>query len=206
MDFSKAQAVPPQRRGEQADIVEQTEASDNPQAKLFFAVAKSRLFDISGWGGISEGISAAFTLTDRNGIIKNSLPAVGDHIRINIPAPGSSAGDGYDWVRIELVEEESASDTEYALIRVRPSANPEKQEGTAHFFDSGATSSFIVKREGRLLSAEIHGRNEKPNTESEKLTDKIRNFFVGSAATIGFAKIQWQKLAKGLLNFQTGSS
>ena len=202
MKLSKTQAVPLQKEGQQVDITEKMEAFDTTEAKLLFAEAKSRLFNISDWESISEGISASFTLTDRFGQIKNGLPAVGDHVRINIPGPGSSAGGGYDWVRIELIQEGEESDQEFAIIKVRPSADPAKQEGIAHFFDSGATSSFIVKRVGRILYAEIHGRNEKPNTENKKLPDKIRNFVVSTAATIGIATIQWQKLAKGLLNFQ----
>ena len=206
MDFSDPRIVPNQQVGQQADIVETMVASDGSQAKDFFAVAKKRLFEIADWGNISEGISAAFTLTDPQGDVKNSFPAVGDHIRINIPGPGSTAGGGYDWVRIELVQQDGDSDKEFALLKVRPSADPGIREGTAHFFDSGATSSFMVKREGNFIAAEIHGRNEKPNTESKKLTDKIRNFVVGTAATSGLSEIQWQKLAKGFLNFKTSGA
>ena len=57
-----------------------------------------------------------------------------------------------------------------------------------------------VKLEDDLISAEVHGRNEKPNTSAENLPDKIRNAVVGIGAVAGFAKIQWQKLVKGLLN------
>jgi len=100
------------------------------------------------------------------------------------------------------VEEKSDPEREFCIIEVRPSDDPLKMEGTAHFFERRATSSFIVKREGVLLAAEIHGRNEMPNTDNRKLTDKIRNLAVSTAATVGLAKIQWQKLAKGLLDFQ----
>ena len=206
MVISDSRFVPPQQEGGKADIVETITAANTLQAKRLFVTARNRLFDIARWGNISEGISASFQLADKNGHIKNGLPQVGDHIRINVPGPGSSAGAGYDWVRIEIVQEANEPDKEFAVIKVRPSAAPEKQKGTAHFFDSAATSSFIVNREGRHISAEIHGRNEKPNTETEKVTDQIRNFVVGSAATSGFAKIQWQKLAKGLLNFQATDS
>lgn len=200
MSIPDSHAVPPQLEGGRADIVESITAADDQQAKLYFVEAKNRLFDIAGWGKISEGISALFALTDKLGNVKNGLPAPGDHIRINIPGPGSSAGEGYDWVRIEIVYEGSDIDREFALIKVRPSEDPAKQEGTAHFFDNRATSSFIIKRDGMMLAAEIHGRNEKPNTESKRLKDKIRNFLVGTAAKSGLAKIQWQKLAQGLLN------
>jgi len=206
MDFSKEQAIPPQQQGQQADIVEKMHASHTFQAKSVFHDAKMRLLDISEWGTISDGMSASFQLTDQFGNMKNGLPEVGDHIRINIPGPGSSAGKGYDWVRIELVKEGTDTKSEFAAIKVRPSADPQKREGTAHFFDRSATSSFMIVREGCVITAEIHGRNEEPNTETKKLPDKVRNLVVGTAATIGLAKIQWQKLAKGLLNFKTTSS
>ena len=206
MNISNSQALPPQQEGGQADIVETVRASDSPEARRFFVQAKARLFDIANWGNISEGITASFTLTDKYGSIKAGLPKVGDHIRINIPGPGSLAGEGYDWVRIEIVEEMGEQDWEFCFIKVRPSEDPAKKEGTAHFFESQATSTFIIRREGTLLVAEIHGRNEKPNTSSKWLTDNIRNLLVSTAATSGLAKIQWQKLAKGLLNFQLAMS
>ena len=205
-DAYDAHVVPPQQEGGQADIVETRKASNCPQAKSYFGQAKEKLYDIAHWDNFSEGMSASFALTDSNGVIKNGLPAVGDHIRINLPGPGSSAGRGYDWVRIEIVEEISEPDWEFCIIKVRPSEDPAKKEGTAHFFKSQATSSFIIKREGILLAVEIHGRNEKLNMGSSWLTDKIRNLVVGTAATSGFAKIQWQKLAKGLMDFQTARS
>lgn len=206
MEISNSYAVPPQQNGGQADIIETIKASNISQAKFFFEQARDRLYDIANWSNVSEGISASFVLTDGYGIIKNGLPEVGDHIRINIPGPGSSAGGGYDWVRIEMVEEKSEPEREFCIIKVRPSEDPSKKEGTAHFFERQATSSFIVKREEILLAAEIHGRNEKPNTANKKLTDKIRNLVVSTAATGGLAKTQWQKLAKGLLDFQRARS
>jgi hypothetical protein len=202
MEIFDSYAVPPQQEGDQADIVETRKASNSRQAKLFFDQAKDRLYDINKWDSISEGMSASFVLIDKYGNVKNGLPAVGDHIRINIPGPGSSAGEGYDWVRIEIVQEKNELEREFCIIKVRPSEDPSKKEGTAHFFESQATSSFIVKRDGILLAAEIHGRNEKPNTDNKKLTDRIRNLVVSTAATSGLAKIKWEKLAKGLLNFQ----
>jgi hypothetical protein len=174
---------------------------NNLEAKVFFDKARNKLYNIGSWSNVSKGISASFALTDRYGFIKNGLPMVGDHIRINIPGPGSSVGEGFDWVRIEMVEEKSQPEREFCIIKVRPTDDPLKMEGTAHFFERQATSSFMVKREGLLLAAEIHGRNEKPNTGNRKLTDKIRNVVVSTAAKGGLAIIQWQKLAKGLLDF-----
>jgi hypothetical protein len=69
----------------------------------------------------------------------------------------------------------------------------------AHFFTEEATSNFMVKRVGNKVSAEVHGRNEKPNTEAEKLVDKARNTAVATGAVTGFAKLQWKSLVNGLI-------
>ena len=194
-------SIPPQREGVQADIIEMEIASDPQEAKLLFLKARERLFDIEHWGDISEGLSASFLLTDASGIRKEDFPEPGDHIRINIPGPGSEAGKGYDWVRVELVEDKrsAATDEEWSVMKVRPSEDPTNREGVAHFLENQATSSFVIRRKDNTVSAEVHGRNEKPNTSAKKITDKIRNALVGTAAAAGVGKIQWQKLAKGLL-------
>ncbi len=194
--------IPVQEEGKQADISETINASGSDEAKLLFLQARNRLFDIDHWSDISKGLSASFVLTDQYGRTKKGIPAVHDHFRIDIPGPGTSAGEGYDWVKVELVEDniDPDSDTEHTLIKVRPSADPAKQEGVAHFLDEHATSSFIVKREGNLITAGVHGRNEKPNTKGKNLSGKIRNKVIGALAVAGVATIQWQKLVKGLLN------
>jgi hypothetical protein len=46
----------------------------------------------------------------------------------------------------------------------------------------------------------VHGRNEKPNTNSDAVADKIRNTLVGLGAIAGFSKIQWKNLVKGLIH------
>ena len=195
-------AVPPQQEGKQVDIVEKIKASNPEEAKTLFIQSKKRLFDVNHWSDISEGLSAIFVLTDQYGKPKKSIPEKGDHFRIDIPGPGSSAGGGYDWVRVEMVEDHSdpEADCEWAVIKVRPSEDPTKKAGVAHFLKEIATSSFIIKRDSDNITAEVHGRNEKPNTETKKLPDKIRNAVIGTGAVVGFAKIQWEKLAKGLLN------
>ncbi|MGK2862011.1 MAG: hypothetical protein ACSLE0_08765, partial [Chitinophagaceae bacterium] len=156
------------------------------------------------WGNISNGISAEFLLTDKSGEPKKGIPVTGDHFRIDIPGPGSVSGEGYDWVRVELVEDnrEPDNNSEWALIKVRPAEDPATHEGVAHFFHDHATSSFIVKREGYTITAAVHGRNEKPNKDNKHLTDKIRNKVIGLFAVAGVATIQWKKLVNGLLNIK----
>lgn len=194
-------SIPPQQEGFSADIIELVTASDIQEAKLLFLKARQRMYDINRWGDISEGLSASFRLTDNNGLPKEDIPNAGDLIMIDIPGPGSSAGEGYDWVRVELVEDErsAGADEEWSVLKVRPSGSPSNTGDTAHFFKNSATSTFIVKRKDATVTAEIHGRNETPNTSASKISDKVRNAIVGSAAASGASKIQWQKLARGLL-------
>ncbi len=204
MSNISSQKVPAQQEGEQADIIETVKAANEKDATQIFKEAKQRLFDVSHWNDISKGISASFLLTDALGDAKQGIPEPGDYFKINIPGPGSAAGKGYDWAKVELVEDisDAAHSSESAVIKVRPAEDPTKKEGIAHFFDEEATSSFIVKRENNLVTAAIHGRNEKPNMDTEKVSDKIRNALVGTAAAKGMAKIQWQKLVNGLLGIR----
>jgi len=194
--------IPNQQSGDQTDIVEEKQLSTEEEAKELFLQAKQRLFDINHWEEISEGISASFNLTDNFGNLKTGVPKAGDYFKIDIPGPGPTAGEGHDWVKVEAIEDYSAPDAsqESVSVRVRPSHDPRMDEGTAHFFDSKATSSFVVKREKNMVSASIHGRNESSNTAAKSISDKLRNAVVKIAAAAGLSAIQWKKLAKGLVN------
>lgn len=91
--------------------------------------------------------------------------------------------------------------TEALAITVRPSDNPlTAGNETAHFFDSAATSTFIIKRIGADIQASVHGRNEKPNKEVAPTLDKLRNTVVAKGAAAGFSSMQWQSLTDGLIS------
>jgi hypothetical protein len=204
MHNEDVEPVPPQEAGGKTDIEAHLEAADRAEAHKIFAEAKKRLLDVNHWSSISRGISASFVLTDCRGTVKKCSPQVGDYLRIDIPGPGTAAGDGFDWVRIEMIEEEPdcLGPKEFVVMRVRPASQPEKKKSTAHFFEPDATSSFMVKREGRRITAEVHGRNEKSNPQGESLADSIRNAVVSIGAQAGLSKIQWEKLVKGILNIE----
>jgi hypothetical protein len=182
--------------------MEEKKLSTEEEAKELFVQAKQRLLDINHWEEISEGISASFNLTDNFGNLKIGAPKPGDYLKIDIPGPGPTNGEGHDWVKVEAIEDYSAPDAaqESIAVRVRPSHDPRMDEGTAHFFDGKATSSFVVKRDKNIVSASIHGRNESANTAAKSISDKLRNAVIKIAAAAGFSAIQWKKLAKGLVN------
>ena len=145
-----------------------------------------------------------FFLTDAAGALVQRKATGGDHIKIDIPGPGTQAGEGYDWVTIEEIKAEVLDNAEVLSMTARPSANPlTAGEDTAHFLTDEATSTFQVKRIGNTIYAEEHARNEVPNTDTENTLDNIRNTFVGWGAKVGFSYPQWKALVKGFLNHDT---
>ena len=192
--------VPAQREGSAYETISERVFPTEKLAKLHFQVASKRLLAVNHWHKVTTEEKTLFGLIDGRGEQVERMPAIGDYIRIDIPGPMNHSGDGYDWVKIEDIFEDEEIHEEFISIRVRPSSNPENQKvETAHFFDDSATSTFIVKRENNRITAEVHGRNEKPNLEDGSLMDKIRNTFVAFGGILGASKIQWKSFTDGLL-------
>ncbi|MBA4850463.1 hypothetical protein [Emticicia sp. BO119] len=192
--------IPAQREGTAYDTISEKIFPTEKLAKAHFNVVRDRLLAINHWHKVSADEKTVFELVDGRGEQVERLPAIGDFIRIDIPGPINHTGNGFDWVKIEDIFEDEEIHEEFISIRVRPSSNPEKHSPeVAHFFDDTATSTFIVKRESNKISAEVHGRNEKPNLEDVDLIDKIRNTFVAFGGILGASKIQWKSFTEGLL-------
>lgn len=202
-DIRSDQMVPPNKKGSSLDTDFEVRATDESEAKKLFALASHRLLDVNSWDKICGPMSAVFKLTDKNGVEINGLAKPGDHFQIDVPGPGPKAGDGFDWVKIEAMDDQRnpAAHEESVTLRVRPSSSPKNESpDTAHFFSDAATSSFRVVRQGSIVRAEVHGRNETPNTETQNPIDKVRNAVVGTGARAGMSTPQWNSLVKGLLN------
>lgn len=203
-DLSKKHLpLPEQTEGTKKDIRDSIVFPAKQEAQAFYAKAKSRLLDVNGWGALCGNASAGFELTDEKGNRAEGGPRTGFYFKIDVPGPGAASGKGFDWVRVEAVNEQNdtAADTAYILIRVRPAGDPTTANGnTAHFFSDKATSNFLVLREGVEVTAAVLGRNEVANThEDDGLLDKIRNFVVGTSAKLGMADPQWKSLVEGIL-------
>lgn len=198
----ESRIVPPQQEGSKKDIEHSVKALDENDARKLFNIARNRLVDVNHWHTFSN--PAHFQLTDSSGKELNRTAEKGDYFKINIHAPGPAEGNGYDWVYIEAIDDQSNSDgrDEHMAMRVRPTSSPEikSDENVAHFFSDDSTSSFIVKCEGTLVTAAVYGRNEKPNTKTSNVADKIRNTVVAFTAILGLSNVQWNSLVKGLLS------
>lgn len=194
------ETIPAQKVGTEVNVEDSLELSGEAEARAFFTIVKKRLLTINEWGKIAGTLSATFQLTNSQGHEINTFPVKGNYFKIDIPAPAIASGEGYDWVQIEDVKEQSDADGEFVVLRVRPASSPvNNKEDVAHFYTDEATSNFIVKREGKKVTAGVYGRNEKPNVKAETLIDKARNAIVGSGAVSGFSKLQWKALVSGLL-------
>jgi hypothetical protein len=195
--------IPEQHEGNQTDVIDFADRETREQAHELFLLAKSRLKDVSNWHTFSGPGSSKFTLTDTQGNPLYRMAEKGDHFYIDLPAPGTLAGDGLDWVHIETIDdvEDANAESEYIAITVRPVANPRHPNlETAHFHGHNSTSTFIVERYLNHVSAAVHGRNETANTENTGLYDTVRNTIISLTARAGFAGPQWKALVKGLLN------
>jgi hypothetical protein len=192
--------VPEQNEGTKMDITAELALDAENDAKAFYEIAKSRLLRVYDWYEICQVPVSTFMLTDAAGNeIKRNVQE-GDYLKIDIPGPGSSTGDGYDWVKVESIIEDNQADADAISMTVRPAPNPlTAEEDVAHFFKDTATSTFQVKRTGKVVHAEVHGRNELANTDTEKMTDNIRNTLVGWSAKLGLSFPQWKSLVNGLV-------
>jgi hypothetical protein len=188
--------IPEHTEGVETNTESSVELATEEEAKQFFGIVKQRLLDINHWHDLTGAGTVCFQLTDKKGNPVDRHAREGDHFKMDIPGPGSITGQGSDWVEIEAIEENE----DCTGIRVRPATNPtNERKDVAHFFNEAATSSFVVKRENKKVTAGVYGRNEKPNTNTETLIDKIRNATMAAGAISGFSKLQWKSLVNGLI-------
>jgi hypothetical protein len=177
------------------------------EALICFNRATKRLLNPPVWHKLSGWASAHFQLSGRDAEELDRLAEEGDYFRIDVPGPGPAAGNGYDWVIVEKISlhVNPTGISEWTFLQVRPCSNPRNPEqGTAHFFTSIATSSYIVERNGDIVTARYHGRNEIPNRATDSTLDNIRNATIASGAVIGLSEAQWSALLKGLLSAEIG--
>ena len=149
---------------------------------------------------MAGSVGAEFQLTDKKGTAISRPAKKGDHIRIDVPGPGSKAGQGYDWVHIEEIEQVNTNEFDGIAIKVRPASNHNTEDNNiAHFYAEQSTSTFVLTWENNTVTVSIYDRNIEANEETNQPLDKIRNALVGLGAKHGFSKMQWQALADGLL-------
>lgn len=193
--------IPDQNKGARSATAYTVKTPGGAEADWLFEKAKKNLLNVNQWHQLAGNSSAEFTVIDKNNHQTNRPAEEGNYLRISIKAiPGDTAGDGFDWVKVEKIEEKQGAGYRFIGMRVRPCAPPFDNSEVAHFFSPHATSTFFIERKGRKVKAAVIGRNEKPNTNTGNFLGKLRNLFVAIGAMIGLNKPQWKSLVKGLLN------
>jgi len=192
--------VPSQETGTAIEAKADVPFPSAREAKELFQTAKKRLQNVNAWHTIARNISAEFHLVTNNGDVLKREPRQGDFFKIDIPGPGPNTGNGFDWVQLEEVVSTNYNDEESYGFRVRPSYNPTANNGdVAHFYAPESTSTFLVTRKANTVSAHVYDRNTKVNENVAQTGDVIRDTLVGAAGLLGFSKLQWQGLVKGLI-------
>lgn len=192
--------IPKHEQGKKIDCFETVEFENAVEAKSFYKLARQRLCDINGWNEVATLPSATFQLSDRSGAALSRPARENDLVRIDIPGPGLPSSKGYDWVRVERIEEEKDQHTQRIILTLRPTTDPTNSNpDIAHFFKSLATSTFLVEQKHNVVSAQYAGRNELINTDNTRMADNIRNFLVGLSAKMGASSPQWKALAAGMV-------
>ncbi|SJZ51928.1 hypothetical protein [Sediminibacterium ginsengisoli] len=191
--------IPVNDHGKQNDLTFERSFPDEPAAAACFRKIEFLLRTPAEWHRLAGAASAEFLLMNSDGVPQNRAAEKGDLFRIDLPGPGPAAGEGYDWVCVQEMEWRQEP-VLFALTLSPCSAPGADDKDTAHFFGSEASSTFVVHLEGNTVSLSYHGRNETPNTDTEKIGDKIRNGITGVFAMAGLSELQWSALLKGLLN------
>lgn len=204
--FAGSPVVPENETGKALDLEEFVTENSIEEAVTTFKRACKRLLNPPIWHELAGAASASFKILTEKNVDPHRLACVNDYLAIDIPGPGTSAGDGYDWVQVENITENVEPGADESMsVTLKASPNPNKPgEGTAHFFKDGATSTFIIKRKGNTVIASYHGRNETPNIKEKGLGDKIRNTIVAAGALAGISELQWKALIKGFLQKEIG--
>ncbi len=194
-------SIPAQLKGESHTIVSMQCANTVAIAINYFEELQLRLKAINEWDSFSSKIKAKFFLIDSETSEITTELKVGNLIKIDVPGPGSPSGKGYDWT--EIIDIESGLEDKvspFLAFTIRPCPAPDSDEKTvAHFYNKESTNTFIVRRIGTCIYAEVHGRNQIENTSDAPLLDIVRNKAVAIGSKFGIGHLNWIGFASALL-------
>lgn len=164
--------VPRQQDGEQTDVVYAITTEFVEDAEDLFVDAKDRLLEVNKWASFAGFTSLSFSLADAAGHpLKRRLHR---HDHIVIALPGDVAADRFT---VDALEYDDYPDDDYETFAIRMHITGVDPE-------TAKTSTLVVARHGRELSAAYHGRN---NTGG---LDDLWH---------GLQIVQWEALVKGFI-------
>jgi hypothetical protein len=158
MPSEQHKLVPLQTQGLFKDLNHDVVLDTVEDAEELFVVAKDKLLDVNHWTHTGEPEGAQFQLLDEHGTILDR-PAHG-HDLVRITKAGVSTGEAYDLLQIEEIAYDDYPDEDHETfaMRLKPTI------GLLQMGESTATSTIVIERRGRHLTAHYYGRNEGTDT------------------------------------------
>src|SRR5580658_9510050 len=117
--------VPDNYIGEPVNLSSSVILPSREEALVCFNRATKRLLNPAIWHKLSGWASAHFQLVGPEAEEKDQLAEEGDYLRLDVPGPGPSAGNGFDWVIIEKISSHPnpAGTSEWTFMKVHPCSN-----------------------------------------------------------------------------------
>jgi hypothetical protein len=199
--FIENENIAVQKIGNQTDMIELIRLANEKDAEQLYNAAKLRLLNMWNWSNLAEGPSSEFELTDSNGNPVNRPAVCGDKFKIDLRSEALFGG-YKGWVEIVYIQDEFDPFENIAVtsVKVVPTLDPKNEVTKAgNFYTNDASSTFVVRRIGQVVSAEIYGRNEVVANKGMQFLNALRHFVGTIAAKLGFPMSEWKRLAKGLL-------
>lgn len=177
------------------------------QAANRYLILRERLMDINRWGDFANKLKAIFCLTDFNGVSINfRKPEAGNLIRMQLSGPPNIDGSGYNWVRIEQIENaiDDLNKIEWMKLKVRPLENPfdKKEEHLASLYQIDSSSTFVIIRDNLTVWIFELGSHKIINSKLKFAIKNAHNTLVAFAAFAGVSTSQWKLLVSGIMNYQ----
>lgn len=191
--------IPGQKTTNHTGATSRHKAESRHCAVVLFNEAKQRLLDINNWGRLCGNAGAEFRLTDETGeLLPGSMPVVGNLIRVKLPASANKAG--FSWLKIEKFEhsKDLLKDEELFGFSVKPIKDPTDLFKKNKDVYTG-TNSFLICREGSLLTASEYDINDMESIEAASLFNKIKSYITSVWVMTGLANTQWKKLLNGII-------
>lgn len=93
-----------------------------------FDTACVRLLDPGHRAALAGNEKEIFVLFDQHGENPNRLLQVGEFLRVDLPGPGTSVGEGFDWMQVTKLDKQRNEDgtEEFLVITMHPSHPPKK--------------------------------------------------------------------------------
>ena len=193
--------IPKNKGGKENDLSVTAVFDRHEHAVNMFRQAAEKMLTPSIWHKLCGAFGARFELVDAKGKRLDRKAATGDHIKIDLPGPGPTAGDGYDRLKVVLVEYSNEGKEDRYTMTLKPVPSPlEDTRTVAHFFSGAASSTFVIHRIDNVVVASYHGRNEKPDITTDNAVDDLRNAAVATMAMAGISEMQWQSLINAFLS------